>query len=164
MSVCPHSSTWQGLLGTQLLRIEGRRTRGTQRGFPLVWEDPDLHRPGLDPRVPPRHPNAPTLCLPPPSVLTGFAPTSRVRAGDQALFSPPGVLAGPESHDAVRRNSVSSWSHVPLWPAVPGRRAGCRWGHSYLRRGPSLLTACGARGCPHPRPLLLHVSCWRQPA
>ena len=35
---------------------------------------------------------------------------------------PRGVLAGPGSHDLVRRNRVSGWSQVPLWPTVPGRK------------------------------------------
>ena len=91
VSVCPHRRSRWGLPGTLMLgERQGRLTRGTQRGFPLVWEEPDPYRPGWDPRVLPRHPNAPTLWLPPPSVLTGCAPAPRVRAGDQALFFPPG--------------------------------------------------------------------------
>lgn len=35
---------------------------------------------------------------------------------------PRGVLAGPGSHDLVRRNTVSGWSQIPLWPTVPGRK------------------------------------------
>lgn len=39
---------------------------------------------------------------------------------------PTGVLAGPESHDLATGLAcpVASWSHVPLWPVVPGRKDG----------------------------------------
>lgn len=59
-------------------------THGTQRGFPLVWEEPEPYRPAWDPE------SFPDTPVPLPYGFLVLSSQRVVRAGDQALFFPPG--------------------------------------------------------------------------
>lgn len=118
---------------------QGRMTHGTQRGFPLVWEEPDPYRPGWDPRVLPRHPSAPTY---------GFAVLSSQRVL-RLLGLGQGTRPYPLPRESWLGQGVTTLSggiecpagvRFPSGQLFPGERAERGWGCSDLRGGPSLST------------------------